>query len=186
MWYVFLLKMGRKFLQSAVNTEDEPFSGPLAYGVLSPTLKASEVPYWPKQSRYPLCLRQKNQDDGHLTEAQEEMKQRIHNLDRHAFVRRVFVLGVHGMVFCKSQFLDPLHLCIHFIASYISHFMHLGDKLHVVIRRTNVGILSQSSDSYNIGGFVDAFQIREEIVGSASASHKGRQWSKCLVRLSFL
>ena len=42
-------KVEREILQSAVNTDAHPFSGPLAYGVMSRTLKIVEVPYYISQ-----------------------------------------------------------------------------------------------------------------------------------------
>ena len=42
-------KTERKILQSAVNADDDPFSAPLVYGVMSRTLKTVEVPYYISQ-----------------------------------------------------------------------------------------------------------------------------------------
>ena len=38
-------KAERKILQSALNADDKPFSGPFAYGVTSRILNTVQVPY---------------------------------------------------------------------------------------------------------------------------------------------
>ena len=49
-WGMYLFsKIERKILQSKVNVDDDPFSGQLACGVMSRTVKTVEVPYYISQ-----------------------------------------------------------------------------------------------------------------------------------------